>query len=75
MEKPIDFIDNQDVIDTVNINFDTFSPEKADSGDYIKDRDEKWMKFCREHNLSQKERHHPKWHELYLVMCSEGMID
>lgn len=56
--------------DTPSICVSMFSTEK---GDYSPETDEKWLKFCKEHNFNSKNTR-GKVYNLYLEMCAEGML-
>lgn len=56
--------------DTPAICVSLFSSEK---GDYSPLKDEKWLKFCKEHNFNSKNVQ-GKIYNLYLEMCAEGML-
>lgn len=47
-----------------------FSTEK---GDYSPLKDEKWLKFCKEHKFNPQ-NNKGKIYDLYLRMCAEGML-
>lgn len=47
-----------------------FSTEK---GDYSPLKDEKWLKFCKEHRFNPQ-NNKGKIYDLYLRMCAEGML-
>lgn len=42
-------------------------------GDYKKEEDEKWLKFCKEHNFDSRNTN-GKYYDLYLRMCAEGLL-
>ena len=56
--------------DAPSICVSMFSTEK---GDYSPETDEKWLKFCKEHNFNSKNTR-GKIYNLYLEMCAEGML-
>lgn len=69
---PIDFIPNpaEEQIDLKDIK-----PDYRDTpGDYRKNRDEKWIKFCKDHKLSRNQISDRKWYDMYLDMCSLGLL-
>lgn len=73
--KPIDFISNPIVEETIFISLDhTATLAAYQKGDYSKQTDAKWLAFCNSHNLSKRESTNPKWHELYLQLCAERML-
>jgi len=76
--KPIDFIDNTHCQE---IFFCQLELRTAQIGDisyslsyYDRNKDPKWVIFARKHKLSKKDRKNPKWFDLYLRLCAEGII-
>lgn len=74
MQVPIDFIDNAVIVDTANINFDTFSAtynDMVERGDYDVHKDSKWKAFMRNHGLK---KYNIRWYDIYLRMCACGLL-
>ena len=42
--------------------------------DYHRHNDEKWIKFCKEHNFHPIKDAYSKFYELYLQLCAEDLI-
>lgn len=77
MGKPIDFIENEIVIETIFISLETVNTNLAVYGKsitYKRSLDPKWTKFCKDHKLTKRDILNPKWYDLYLRLCAEGII-
>ena len=75
--KPIDFIPNQIVYESFSIQLELRTAELQHTMQrsyYFKEEDPKWIIFARNHKLGRKERKDPKWFDLYLRLCAEGII-
>ena len=62
--------------DIIEINPLTLSIEEGeeDCHKYHKSTDEKWKKFCKEHNFNLQSGRNSKIYNLYLQLCAEGII-
>ena len=76
MSKPIDFIPNEIVVETVFISLETVNTSLTVycKSVYCKEQDPKWIKFCKDHRLTKRETSNPKWYSLYLQLCAEKII-
>lgn len=76
MPKPIDFIPNEIITEVVFISLETVNTNLAvySKSVYKRSLDPKWVKFCRKHRLNKKDLINPKWYDLYLRLCAEGML-
>lgn len=62
-----------------NADMDFFSIEVSndeghDSECYVRERDEKWIAFKREHGLLNHDFDLVRWFDLYLRLCANGII-
>lgn len=76
MGKPIDFIENEIVVETIFISLETVNTNLAvySKSVYKRSLDPKWIEFCKEHRLTKKDLLNPKWYDIYLRLCAEGII-
>lgn len=76
MTKPIDFIGNEIVEETIFISLKTVNTSLTVycKATYKKSEDPKWLQFCKDHRLTKRETTNPKWYDLYLQLCAEGII-
>ena len=73
----IDFIGNPIVVDTCVFNPNSISSnlgDVVDSGEYRWYDDDKWKSFVKKYHLNPSERISSKWYEMYLTLCSEGLL-
>lgn len=47
---------------------------QVDSGDYDYKEDEKWRKFCKDHNFHPIRDYGTRVYDLYLRLCGVGLI-
>lgn len=69
MTKPIDFIPNVIVEETLFITIEQISTIIVYTSSYRKKDDLKWKQFCKKHNLNKKEQQQSKWFDLFLELC------
>lgn len=77
MSKPIDFIPNEIIVETIFISLETVNTNLAvynKSVTYKRSLDTKWIKFYKKHKLTKRDLLNPKWYDLYLRLCAEGII-
>lgn len=77
--KPIDFIPNPIIEDNYFISDNCLELGYLETcygykHEYNRYTDEKYNKFCKEHNLNKNERMSERWHEIYLQLCSVGIL-
>lgn len=72
--RPIDFLGNSLVDEIVFVTLEGKSLSVWQKSDYHKEKDGKWVGFCREHGLGKCESANPKWHRLYLDLCACGLL-
>lgn len=44
------------------------------SGDYCREKDPKWIAFCKKHKLKQGTDPMYKWYLLFLDLCANGLL-
>ena len=49
-------------------------PHEPVSGDYYREKDPKWIAFCKKHKLKQGRDPMYKWHMLFLELCANGLL-
>lgn len=62
MTKPIDFIPNEIIVETIFISLETVNTNLAvySKSVYKRSLDTKWVKFCKEHKLTKRDLLNPK---------------
>jgi hypothetical protein len=76
MTKPIDFIGNEIVVETIFISLETVNTNLAvySKSVYKRSLDHKWIKFCKDNRLTKRESSSQKWYDMYLLLCAEGIL-
>lgn len=50
-------------------------PHEPVSGDYCREKDPKWIAFCKKHKLKQGRDPIYKWYLLFLELCANDLLD
>jgi hypothetical protein len=59
--------------DYAELNIPIITVQVGDSRFY-RDREEKWIEFCKKHNFNPHKDAYGKIYDLYLELCAEGLV-
>lgn len=66
-------LDNKEIFE-VNVLSLSIAQGNVEHDKYYKHLDEKWIKFCKEHNFNPHTDANNKVYRLYLDLCAEGLV-